>query len=182
MRDRCADYWEGIVDIAEGRQSEPARLHLQSCGDCSEKLEQLHVMMAAGDLRYFDAPTNLIASVKGLMPQPERRVFSLLRSTTAWTGARTAAHDFQLVAGDGDTQVRLMFSKVDDGWEVMGRIPAGSWSVEADGQTVDLSDEGRFSFLAPGLDATGFTLIGSDTELVVPSAEELLSNEPHGSD
>lgn len=182
MKDRCANHWEGIVNLAEGRESETARLHVQNCRECAAKLEQLRAMMSAAEVRYFNAPASAIASVKGLMQPAERRVFGLLRSTTAWSGARTAAQDFQIVAGEGGTQVRLMFSKVDEGWEVMGRTPAGEWNVEANGDILETSDDGRFSFIAPRLDSTGILMTGRETELVVPSAEELLSSESNGSD
>lgn len=175
MRDRCANYWEGIVTLAEGGRDEAARHHVESCSECARKLEQLRIVMSVGDLKFYDAPASLIASAKGLMPAPERRPMSLLRSTTAWSGARAVAEDFQLVVGEADTQVRLMYSRAGNGWEVMGKAPSSGWSVEAGRHLVSIGVEGRFSFHADKLADTGFTLSGAEGEFYIPSAEELLS-------
>lgn len=176
MKDRCIDYWVGIVDLAEGREAPAALHHVERCEDCSHKLAELRTLMDVGRARYFDAPAHLIESVKQLMPQPERRFLRLLRTTTAWSGARAVAEDFQIVAGDESDQVRLMYSRGDKGWEVMGKAPSAHWSLEGPPHEVEIDEDGRFSFTAQSLSQTGFSLIGPGRELVVASAEEMLSS------
>jgi hypothetical protein len=178
MRDRCANYWDGIVTLAEGGQDEAARLHVESCTDCADQLRHLRQIMAVGGLRFFDAPANLIEDVKRMMPAPERIRLGLLRSTTAWSGARVVAEDFQIVVGEGSTQMRLMYERSGELWQVLGKAPSGEWTLESISGIASVGDEGRFSFEAPSLAETSFTLSGPEGELYVPSAEELLS---HGS-
>jgi hypothetical protein len=182
MRDRCANYWEQIVNLAEGKQEQAAREHVDSCPECARKLEQLQAAMRVGDMRFYDAPASLIANVKGLMPAPERKVVSLLRSTTAWSGARAVADDFQIVVGDEDTQVRLMYSRSGSNWEVMGRAPSSNWTAAAGGQELVVEEDGRFSFVAAKLSDTDLILSSPDGELFIPSAEELLSSGPDQQD
>src|ERR1041385_6023275 len=117
MIERCQDFWEGVVGLAEGREDPAARAHLDSCPACDKKLAQLRQILRLGGMRYYDAPGDLISSVKGMMPAPERRVAPLIRSTLAWSGARTVAEEFQLIVGVGDEQLRLMFVRSGSGWE-----------------------------------------------------------------
>jgi hypothetical protein len=178
MKDRCADYWEAIVNLAEGRQDSTAREHLESCSECAEKLRQLQQIMALGDLRYFDAPAHLIQEAVDLMPVRERKVATLLRSTTAWSGARTVAEDFQIVVGGPAMQVRLMYSRSGDSWEVLGQAPSSEWLVRIGDEQLEVDGEGRFSFGVPTLAQSAFSLLGPEGEMLVPSVEELLSNGP----
>jgi hypothetical protein len=182
MRDPCADYWEDIVNLADGKPADGARDHLDACPECAEKLRQIQRVMSLGDLRFFDAPAGVIKSAKNLMSARERTVMGLVRSTTAWSGARTVSEDFQIVVGAPGTQVRLMYSRSGELWEVLGKAPGADWSVSTGDGIVDVDSEGRFSFQVPSLDDTGFTLSGADGDLVVPSVEELLSNGPSNSD
>src|SRR4051812_18744628 len=128
MKNRCADFWDGIVDLAEGRENAAASAHVEGCADCRMKLEELREIFAVGDLKFYSAPKAVIDAAKGLM-QPQRRVAGVFRSTLAFSGARTVAEDFQLVVGEGDTQTRLMFVHTGSGWEVLGRLPSGDWTV-----------------------------------------------------
>jgi hypothetical protein len=182
MRDRCADYWEDIVNLAEGKPADGARQHLEACPECTEKLRQIQQVMALGDLRFFDAPAKLIKTAQKLLPTRERTVMGLLRSTTAWSGARTVSEDFQIVVGAPGTQVRLMYTRSGEHWEVLGKAPGPDWLVNTGDRAVDVDREGRFSFKVASLGDTGFTLSGADGELVVPSVEELLSNGPSNGD
>jgi hypothetical protein len=169
--------WERVVDLAEGRSDADAERHVASCASCASKLESLREIMRLGDLRFFDAPAALVDSVKGMMPAPRR--LPLMRSTLAWSGARAVAEDFQLVVGEGEEQIRLMYAHAGDGWEVMGRLPATDWEIARDGETIALDSDGRFTFTAKNLAETDFTLTGPAGELYVPAAEELLSREPN---
>jgi len=179
MKDRCANYWDGIVNLAEGKVNESAQRHVETCAECSTKLEQLKTMMSVGDLRYYDAPPGLITRVKDMLPAPARRSANLLRSSIAWSGARAVAEDFQVVVGEGSTQIRMMYSRSGEGWEVMGRAPASYWSVRVNETDLPIEEDGRFSFHAAKLSETGLTLAGPEGELFIPSAEELLSSGPH---
>jgi hypothetical protein len=86
------------------------------------------------------------------------------------------AEDFQIVVGGEAMQLRLMYSHLGDGWEVLGRVPSGEWTVAAPESQVHMDAGGRFVLRAPDLGKTGFSLIGPERELVVPSAEEMLSS------
>lgn len=173
MNKRCQELWEGVVELAEGRPSPEAAAHVETCASCAAKLETLREAMRLGDLRFFDASPALVEAAKAMMPAPRR--LPLLRSTLAWTGARAVAEDFQLLVGEEALPIRLMFSRVSEGWEVMGRLPDATWKVLRAGDSVAVDGEGRFDFRAASLADTDFVVSGPGGDFTVASAEELLA-------
>jgi hypothetical protein len=175
---RCSEVWEGIVALAEGRQDAEASQHIQGCATCEAKLAQLREIFALGDLKFFDAPKSLIGDVKAMMQPAPRRVLSLIRSSLGLAGARNAAvaGDFQVVVGDGELQVRLMFTRIGSEWEVLGKLSDTGWTLTRDGNGIEVGEQGRFSFRSDSLAQTSFTLERRGVSMTVPSAEELLAS------
>lgn len=178
MKRNCSEYWERIVQLAEGTDDADARAHLESCEECRTKFGQLQEILAVRGARFFDAPSRLVADVKAAIPRRERRVATLLQSTLAWSGARAITEDFQVVVGQAENRTRLMYSRSEDRWEVLGRMPSSNWVALRDGQRLS-SGDGTFSFQAATLSDTDVTLIGPEGEVYVPSAEELLRGSDH---
>ena len=175
MKSRCEEYWDGIVELSEGRSHAAAQNHVESCRACAAKLAELRMILGAVRPQ-FDAPSELIDSVKGLVSSGERRRLTLVSSTLSLSGARGPTGDFQVLVGSGDTQLRVMYSPVGDTWQVVGRAPNSEYSLRACEGRVEVDADGRFIFRAPTLADTGFVLAGPEGDIDVPSAEELLSN------
>ncbi|MEZ0324773.1 MAG: hypothetical protein ACAH95_02615 [Fimbriimonas sp.] len=174
MKRACADNWENIVELAEGRKNEAAQAHVESCVDCAKVYAQLKKMVSASERGIYAAPTELINRAIGLMPKPIRVRAGLLRTTLGLVGARAEADDFQIVVSVGDEQNRLMYVREQDGWEVIGRLPNGDWRIERSGEEIETDNTGRFSFKANDLEHTGFEFVGGSQVIEIPSAEELL--------
>lgn len=179
MKEHCAEFLEGLSDLAEGREDAKVAAHVQGCPDCSRRLEQLRQIISSARLTTYDAPEAAIRRAKDLMV-PQRRTFlaGLLNSTLATSGARIVAEDFQVVIEAEDATARLMYSRGPNGWDVLGRAPAGFHSVRRDDSDWPIEGSGRFSFRVSTLEETGFTLVSDDAEIVIPPAEELLGHEP----
>lgn len=175
MKDSCASYWEEIVEIAEGADRPAARAHIQSCRDCAEKLALMEKFSASANLGFFDAPAKDLLQAKNLMPEPQRRTATLLRSTLVFSGARTVSEDFQLVVGIDRANLRLMYVRDGQGWRVLGKLPSESVSISspADAQ---VEEDGRFSFYVSDLAEAEFTLIENGMETVVPAPYELTND------
>jgi hypothetical protein len=181
MKEKCSDYWERIVNLAEGGQDEIANRHVAGCVSCARKLQELRQILTVGKTPTFDAPLSLVATVKDMLPIGSSSRATLLRSTLAWSGARTVTEDFQLVVAVGKEQVRLMYLPLDSGWQVLGRLPSMDWSALKEGARVQGDSAGRFSFIASNLAQTDFKLAGPTGEVVVPSAQEMLDGSEHTS-
>ena len=173
MKRECQDIWESVVALAEGQANDRATAHLEGCEDCRRRFEQLQSMFAGLGLASFEVPPTLVQAAKSLMFGQAKRL-GLIRTSFQLSAARAPSQDFQAVYGGEGIEVRVMYSKVDQGWEVMGRTPAGEWRVEAEGSPVDSDEHGRFHFVVGSLDKSAFSLIGEHEACEIPSANEAI--------
>lgn len=180
MKKSCSNYWEALVDIADGKSDPAAMAHVASCGSCGEKLALLQSFVSAGQLGFYDAPAEAIQSAKNLMPQAPRQFASLVRSTLALSGARSVAEDFQVVVSLGGAELRLMYTRVRNGWMIMGRLPEGDYQI-LDRSDVQLFPDRRFSFEVKNLAESEFTVEGGGQEFTVLPPEDLLKDESSSS-
>ncbi|MEA2552375.1 MAG: hypothetical protein QOJ65_551, partial [Fimbriimonadaceae bacterium] len=126
-----------------------------------------------------NAPADALARAKSLV-SGGRRVFAgkLFGSSLTLAQARSATADFQLMVGAEDQRIRLMYSRLPgDRWEVKGRAPGADWAIRTVDSTIPCDAEGGFSLEAESLQNTGFSLIQSDAEILIPSAQELLDGD-----
>ncbi|MBX7134512.1 MAG: hypothetical protein K1X67_17720 [Fimbriimonadaceae bacterium] len=172
----CNRFWNGLAALASGETDPETQMHMETCADCQAKLTELTQAVQAMKRPEYDAPRDQVLMAASLMPVQQRRRFlaSLLSSSLAAAGARSAvAESFQMTFQHDDLTTRVMVSKVDRGWEVMTRIPEQWLATTLDGD-VQSDAEGRFSFVAPDLDQTGFILRRGDVEVQIPSAREAM--------
>lgn len=175
MRKNCDGFRDGLMQIAFGGSDADAMRHVETCADCQVRLAEYRKMAGAFSQSSYDAPKNLLDRAIGLMPDRRPR-FRLVASTLAWNGARAVSEDFQLLVEAADVQIRLFFVRQPGSWQVMGRLPSEDWTVTGN---VNLSeDRTRFSFVAPELESTAFSLSHAGGTYLVPSAEELLRDGP----
>jgi hypothetical protein len=124
-------------------------------------------------LKQFEAPAELVAQVKALLPEAgPRRVFAkLIGGSLGLAGARASqAESFQMIFEAEGRKARLMYARDPKGWEVTGQAPAGC-QVTRRGKTLPTDPEGRFSFRARKLEETGLTLVENDLEIELPAAD-----------
>jgi hypothetical protein len=124
-------------------------------------------------LQQFEAPAELVAQVKALLPEAgPRRVFAkLIGGSLGLAGARASqAESFQMIFEAEGRKARLMYARDPKGWEVTGQAPAGC-QVTRRGKTLPTDPEGRFSFRARKLEETGLTLVENDLEIELPAAD-----------
>jgi hypothetical protein len=57
---------------------------------------------------------------------------------------------------------------------VLGTLPGPDWRAEREAGAVNVGKDGRFSFTAPRVEATGFRLASEELAVEVPPLEELL--------
>jgi len=180
MRRDCGAYQERLLDLAEGRVDEAAFAHVQTCADCAEILRQYRAVLDAAAFEWTAAPTEAVRRAKDLMMPghlPQRRSIARLLHSSLLAGARSAPDDIQLTVEAEGERVRLMYSRLATGWEVVGRVPNAGISAERDQGPLALDEAGRFSFAAPSEAQTGFALRGPEWIVEIPSLEELLSND-----
>jgi hypothetical protein len=171
---QCDRFWNGIVEIASGQENPAAQAHLDACEACGARFIELRRVLSALAVQVYNAPADQIAMAASLMPAPIRRRFlaHLLGNSLATAGARAAeAEAFQLVYAHDDVQARLMYTRIPEGWEVMGRTPDG-WSPSRRGEAIAQDEEGRFSFRVGDLADSGLILVREDIEIELPSAQE----------
>ena len=161
------------MELAEGKTQPEASAHLTTCPDCQAKFEELGRMLKGTAVPYFKAPASLLEAAKALMPVIQKRM-SLIRTSLQLSGARSENQDFQAVYGVDELEVRVMYSKVERGWDVIGQIPKAQWVVERGTKEIPVDTEGRFHFLTKTLDDSNFSLEGDQLRLEVPSATEAI--------
>lgn len=165
-------YRERLVAMAEtGLDADLAR-HVESCSTCAALLARYQRMHKAAKQEWVSAPSSLIGAAKAMLPSTRRAFIAGRLGTSLLAGARGVPEEFQLVAGTEELPVRLLASREDNGWHVMGRFPAGNWAIESSHPA--WIEEGGFRLLVPSLRESEFTLVGADETLEFPSIETLL--------
>ncbi len=176
MKRDCLDLWEALVQLAEGKENPEARKHLESCFICHKKFQQVQRLVSGMLVEHHEPPQQLSDWAKGLMPQKSVVRMGLLRTTLSLSGARSIAADFQSIYVDQDLEIRVMYSKVAEGWEVVSKLPFSEWLPSHESAPVETNESGRFRFVVPSLDETEFQLDHAGRRLVVPSGSEAVSS------
>jgi hypothetical protein len=175
MKDSCRNYRDHLVDAAEGRVSPEVAQHLEACASCAELVRRYREIVAATRIAWTPASRELVELVKGLMPET-RKVWSARRlGSSLMAGARGPGDEFQMLVGTDELSVRVLASRTDAGWQLMGRFPEGEWNVVA---SVPVTvDANGFRFVVSNLEESAFSLVGHDTVLEVPALSRFLSDD-----
>lgn len=163
--------WPDLWEFAESGRGPDVQAHLSVCAECRRELAKAMQMVSALALRTDSAPAHLVTAAKRLMETPVRR-FSLVRTSLSALGARNAGSDFQAVFNLDETEVRVLYSKTDTGWEVVSKVPSAEATPLKGGVVLALDIDGRFHFEAKELGDTGFILATKGARLEVPSGAE----------
>ena len=172
----CKRFWDDWARLAAGETVAEARRHAQECPACAERLAQCERVVRAVRTPVEAAPHDLVVRAGAIMPRRPRLVARLLGNGLAMSGAarRGEVSDFALHVGVDGFSVRLQYTPVANGWEILGRAPTPDWSLSHEGGEVPCGASGRFRLVASSLGATSFVLRKDGAEIEVPSARELI--------
>lgn len=159
------------MDAAEGRSSPELAVHLESCTSCAELVRRYREIVVAAQIAWTSAPAELIQRAKNLMPETRRVWIAQRLGASLAAGARGPADEFQVLVGTDELSIRLMATRIEKGWQLMGRLPEGEWEVDAS-FPIQVDAKG-FRFVVPSLEQSAFNLIGKDAVLQVPALSEL---------
>ncbi|CAN5517149.1 hypothetical protein BH11ARM1_BH11ARM1_06460 [soil metagenome] len=174
MRSECLRWSDALAALAEGRQDAEASIHVQGCVDCGRKVAQLRAMLASASLAMEDAPVEAISRAKRLMAPVFKRA-TLRQTTLGLVGARSSSDTFQAVFDVDSGSARVMYSKSESGWLILGQFSSGTCTIERDDLAISSDDEGRFTFESSELSDTAFILRYSEQPgFAFPSGQEIV--------
>ncbi|MCB0825009.1 MAG: hypothetical protein KDC26_02365 [Armatimonadetes bacterium] len=176
MFNRPNDRLTLLVDIAMGDQP------LSAAGELtdreSSRLEQLKMTVA--ELRAVMPQVPEATMRKAMAIMPERKPMRLLDFSMMLKpmhAARSGGNQHQFAFQDGEVSLRIMYSAIPDGWEVLGKVnQSGALSVLGN-ETVECDPSGTFRFEVSTLDHSRIQIIGLEETLVVPNAQEILDHD-----
>lgn len=176
MKDHVKGNWEAMWDLAEGRGNEDIQRHLETCAECSQAFAEIQQMLAG--LKYTNASPHegLLAAAYGIMPGTLKRL-GLFGSSLKLSGARRSdSDDFQLVFGDEDFKIRVMYSPNGQLWDVMTTLPGQTFTASKDGDLIVVEDDFRVSFSVASLDDSDFVITDGEITYEIPSSTEVASD------
>lgn len=149
----------------------------------SPDLAQLKRMARAMAVPSFEAPTKLSDAARAIFPRRQPIRARILGGTLWGAGARRAGtpDSFQIAYGSEETHVRVQYGKVESGWEVLGRAPAGA-EAWMEGKAVPTDADGSFRAVARRLEATSLLIRTDAGDIAIPSAAEALEHGPDRDD
>jgi hypothetical protein len=174
MKSPCSRYIERLVSLAEGHPDPAAEVHVAACEACADALAQYQGILVSARREAFPVPAAVLAAAKAIMPSSRRTVLARLVRSSALAGARALPGDLQVALEADGRPVRVMYTRRDAGWEVLGTLPGPDWRAEREAGAVHMGQDGRFSFSAPRVEATGFRLASEELAVEIPPLEELL--------
>lgn len=174
MNAPCSRFSERLVAIAEGRVDGDAERHVASCANCASTLSEYRKIVSIARESAFSVPASMVVAAKALFTGLPVRPQVRLVSSSVRAGARALPADLQVAIEAAGNPVRLMYTRKESGWEVLGTLPGPDWRAEKEKGLVKIGPDGRFSFAVPKVSATGFRLASSEQTVDVPSLEDLL--------
>mgnify|MGYP000471639069 FL=1 len=135
-------------------------------------------MAAAGAFELDDAPQTAIDRARALMLPAERPSVRLLRTTLGLAGARFTDPDaFQAIFEIGAQELRVMYSRIGEMWEVRGRVPDPSWTVTRSGRPVRIDGDLGFIFSSRNIKDTSFEVDAGAGRLRIPSGQVIVAHD-----
>lgn len=135
-------------------------------------------MAAVGGFGLNDAPEAAIDRARALMQPAKEQFARLLRTTLGQVGARFTDPDaFQAIFEIGGEELRVMYSRIGEMWEVRGRVPVSSWTVTRAGRPVRLDADLGFIFSSHKLKNTGFEVDAGEGPLRIPSGQAMVAHD-----
>ena len=176
MLNRPNDRLTLLVDIAIGDQP------ISAAGDLTERessrLTQL--MQTVSELRAVMPQVPLESMRRATAIIPVRKPVRLLdfgMMLKPMHAARSGGNQHQFAFQDGEMSLRILYSAIPDGWEVLGKVnQSGALSV-LENETIECDPDGTFRFEVSNLDHSRIQIIGLEETLVVPNAQEILDHD-----
>lgn len=178
MSNPCPRHLERLISLAEGHPEPDLEVHVATCEGCAAGLTQFRRMIEAATRQSFAVPAHVRVEAITIAPSTLRRVVARVRSTSILAGARALPGDLQVAVDANGHDVRLMFSRQGNGWEVFGSLPGPDWHADREGHEIDRVGTERFRFVAPRADATAFCLRTEGVIVEIPHLEELMDGSP----
>jgi hypothetical protein len=175
MKRACKQIWEGLVDLAEGRESPEAKAHLATCSDCTLELDRLQRLVGAARHPTYQAPTDVKEMAARIMPRRQRRTAVLAHRTLAATAARSGGADAQMTFEVDGHSIRVMVTEEPSGWLVLGQGPSGDWQISSTGADAQRDEGGRFEIERADLNEP-ILLRGPEYDIEIPPLAELLND------
>jgi hypothetical protein len=165
---RCSQFLEGITELALGRDEQKASEHVTQCAECAKALVELKMLVAGFRQGSSDAPSDVVRRACEIPLQGSRSI-RLVRTSLKAAGARgRQVESFQAVFESEGIQVRAMYTRLGNAWNVMAVVAPPVEQIEVGGKTVS-ANGGQFEFEATDLDQTGFRVVVEGHLIHVPS-------------
>ena len=171
----CPRFAERLVSLAEGIADPAVEAHVVVCVGCAEALTHYRTILTVAQRQAVTVPISVVEAAKAIMPSQRRVVLARLVRSSMVAGARAVPADLHVSLDADGTPMRVMYTRRESGWDVLGTLPGPDWHAERDLGGIDRASEGRFAFLAARLEATGFRVANREVSVVIPPIEELLN-------
>lgn len=169
----CEHFWDDIVALALGEDTPEAERHVRECQECGEKFEHLQIIVASLRGAAMDAPADLVAAAKALMPNVRQPlVATLLRSSLGLAGIRNGENgEVQALFEADNLRFRVQYKSVAKGWTIFGEAPKGATAVLHRGRKFALDEHGYFEVPIVSLHDSEFAIELETKTIDVPPIE-----------
>lgn len=174
----CPRFAERLVSLAEGAADPALEAHAATCTGCSGALEHYREIFAVAQRQAYAVPVSVVEAAKAIMPTTRRVVLARLIRSSMLAGARAVPADLHVALDADGSPMRVMYTRRESGYDVLGTLPGPDWHAERDQGSVIASGPSRFAFLAARLEATGFRVMNRTTTVIVPPIEEFVYGTP----
>lgn len=165
MRGPCVSYVERLIGVAEGVRDPEVEAHIAGCAACAQALTHYEILLTAAKRTAERVPSAVALAARGLMRPSRRTVLTRLVGASMAAGARAAVTDVQLLVEGEGQRIRLMYSQTAEGWQVLGQAPSAGWRAQTEIGQFQADAAGRFGFVVPTPESTGFQLTSEDLDL-----------------
>lgn len=169
----CPRFAERLISLAEGASDPAVEAHMATCPGCSEAFQQFRSIVQVAQRQAFAVPVSVVEAAKSIAPATRRTVMARLIRSNAVAGARAIPADLHVALDADGHPMRVMYTRRETGWDVMGTLPGPDWCAEREHKPIDCNED-RFTFLASRLEATGFRVSNRNSVVIVSPIEEML--------
>ncbi len=164
--------WDLLVELADGRATKETRDHLVSCERCRVAYDQILIMKEASSYPFEQPPQSLVESAIAIA-QPNRSRLKLVSPRLSALGARTERVPAQVLFGQGDLQVRAMYSPTTTGWDVFLSLNGRQGTIFHAGERFETDDRGRVLVPISDIAVSELVLETNGAEFLIPSPIEV---------
>lgn len=154
-------------DIAFGER-DANELQIRNEGELN-RLDQLKSLVNFYRENTFKVPESAILAAINLMPESKR--ITLQRpSQLSLGGARDASQEHHFVFSQEGVNLRILYLPNEKGFQILGQVSPQKWIVTSENDSVETSEEGKFTLQVAGLEHEPLILLGDSATIEVSSA------------